>query len=434
MDTIWTRGLEKKEYPPLTSEIETEVLIIGGGLAGILCARELQNHGIECVVLEANRIGSGVTSGTTAVVSAQHSTLYQDLAAKFGVDIARGYLHANLQAVRDIASLAGAAECDFEIRPSMIYSKTDAEKMRREAQTVRELGFSAYFTDELPLGIEAAGAVVFPEMAQFHPLKFLRAAAEGLQIYELSAVKKVKDMTAYTDAGSVRAKNIIIASHFPFIDRRGLYFMKMHQARESVVVVENAPKLDVTMAEDSKRGFFLRSFDKLLIVGCGNHLPGEENEDFERISLFLNKHAPGSHEICRWVNQDCFTLDGVPYIGRYSPSVPHIFTATGFNAWGMSTSMVAAKMLTAMIMGSESPYESVFSPSRPMQVMPLLTNAARSAANLLTPTLPRCTHLGCALKHNDSAHTWDCPCHGSRFDENGAVISGPAVKKANINT
>lgn len=428
MDTIWTREFSAKSYPPLIGEQEREALVIGGGMAGILIARELEDAGVHCAVLEANRIGSGVTAGTTAVVSAQHATLYQDLARSFGTETARGYLNANLEAVRAIAERAKNLDCDYEERPSLMWSATDGARMRREAETVQKLGFPAVFTDTAPLGLRCAGAVIFPEMGQFHPLKFLRAMAEGLEIYELSAVRKVKGMTAYTDSGSVRAKHIVFACHFPFMDRRGLYFMKMHQCRESVMAVENAPALEVTMTENAQGGFFLRGYGDKLLVGCGNHLPGEDNDDFARIKRFLKKHIPDAKELCRWVNQDCFSLDGVPYIGPYSPATPRIFVATGFNAWGMSTSMAAAKLLTALITGLESPYKQIFSPTRKMAAGPLAQNAGRSAVNLLTPTLPRCTHLGCALKANDSAGTWDCPCHGSRFNKDGTVITGPAVK------
>ncbi len=432
MESLWTRDIKAPEYPSLSENMTADVLVIGGGMAGVLIARELQNAGLDTALLEANAIGSGVTSGTTAVVSAQHSILYSELISKFGSDAARCYLEANLQAVRDIAGTAEGIDCDFEYRPSFMYSKNSAEKLKKEIETLNSLGFPAYFTTEFPLDIRAAGGVVFPDMAQFHPLKFLYGAAKDLKIYEHSAVRKIKDMTAYTDEGSVRAKHIVVATHFPFIDRRGLYFMKMHQTRESVVAVENAPELGLTAVENSEKGFFFRNYKNYLLIGCGNHIPGKENEDFSNIALFLKKHIPSAREVCRWVNQDCVTLDGVPYIGRYSPATPDIYVATGFNAWGMTTSMAASKLLTALITGQKYEYEKVFLPSRPMELPPLISNAARSTVNLLTPTLPRCSHLGCALKYNSSAHTWDCPCHGSSFDQHGNVISSPATKPINL--
>ena len=433
MESIWTRDIKPAVFPKLMNDITADTLIVGGGMAGVLCAHELSLAGVDCVLLEADRIGRGITSGTTAVISAQHSVLYGDLIRRFGREAAKAYLEANLLAVKRLSEVAWGVDCDFEMRPSVLYSRTQEAKMRREAAAVKDLGFNARFTSELPLGIQCAGAVVFPDMAQFHPLKLLNALAEKLRIYEKSAVLKIKDGTASTESGSVTAKNIIIASHFPFIDRRGLYFMKLRQKRESVMAVENAPKLDCTLSEDAEKGFFFRTYQDKLIVGCGCHDPGHEEEDYARIRLFLKEHVPEAREVCRWVNQDCFTLDEVPYIGRYSPATPHLFVAAGFNAWGMTSSMAAAMLLRDAILGRENKYAGVFDPARAMPAGPLLENTAHSAASILLPTLPRCTHMGCALKHNDAEHTWDCPCHGSRFAEDGTVITGPAVKKASVN-
>ncbi len=428
MESIWTMGMEETGYPPLIGEKSADVLIIGGGMAGVLCAHALKSAGADCVLLEAGRVGRSVTAGTTAVISAQHSTLYSDMARKCGVDTAKGYLEANLRAVEDFRALAGKMDCDFEERPSLMYTKNRPERLHKEVRTLNALGFDAAFTTDVPLVPDAQGAVVFPGMAQFHPLKFLRAISEGVTIYEHSPVRKIKRMTAYTDAGSVRAKKIIVASHFPFMDRRGLYFAKMRQKRECVVAYEGVPPLPVTAVEDTEAGMFFRSYKNTLLLGCGNFIPGKESDEFSKISKFKERAFPKAREVCRWVNQDCFTLDGIPYIGAYSPATPDIFVATGFNAWGMTSSMVAAKLLTAKITGSESPYGRVFDPARPMEALPLLENAASSAGHLITPTVPRCSHLGCALKYNKSEGTWDCPCHGSRFSKDGSVILGPAAK------
>ncbi len=431
MESIWTVGMEETNFPPLIGETRADILVIGGGMAGMLIAHELKNAGADCAVLEAGRVGRSVTAGTTAVNSAQHSALYSDMAEKYGADTAKMYLEANLQAVEDLRALAGSIDCDFEERPSLMYTKSRPQRLEKEVRTLNGLGFDAYFAKEVPLVPSAAGAAVFPGMAQFHPLKFLRALTGGVKIYELSPVRKIKNMTAYTDSGSVRAERIVIASHFPFMDRRGLFFVKMRQKRECVVAYEGAPSLKVTAVEDTGDGMFFRSYKNVLLLGCGNFVPGDgdrESGGFSKISQFKARAFPKAREVCRWVNQDCFTLDGIPYIGAYSPATPDIFVATGFNAWGMSTSMAAAKLLTAKITASGSPFERVFDPARSMEVLPLLGNAASSAGHLITPTLPRCSHLGCALKYNRAEGAWDCPCHGSRFSAEGSVLLGPAAK------
>ena len=139
------------------------------------------------------------------------------------------------------------------------------------------------------------------------------------------------------------------------------------------------------------------------------------------------RYYPDARPAARWAAQDCMTLDGVPYIGPYSPRLPRLYVVTGFNKWGMTSSMAAATLVTGLILGRDSPYQEVFNPSRSVLRPQLAVNAGESALNLLTPTRPRCPHLGCALKYNPLEHSWDCPCHGSRFDDDGTLLDGPAT-------
>lgn len=425
--SIWTENLSIDEYPPLTEDTETDVLVIGGGMAGILCADRLRRAGRETLLLESGRIGMSITRNTTAVISAQHGTLYTELWERFGSEKAHEYLSANLQAVKEFEELSHEIDCDFERKPSVMYSKRLPETLKQEVRILNRLGYPAEYAERAPL-VDAAGAVVFPDMAQFHPLKFILGIAKGLNIREKTTVRSVEGTTAYTDGARVHAKSVVIATHYPFIDRRGLYFMKMRQMRSNVVAFENAPEIGCTMVDLAPEGIFMRNYSNYLIVGCGNYSTGKGSDNFEKIANFAKRRLTGAKEHCRWVNQDCVTLDGVPYFGRYSPATPDIYVATGFNAWGMTSSMVAAMLITDLICGRDNDYASVFDPSRPMAIAPLLGNAGKAAINLATPTLPRCTHLGCALKHNDTEHSWDCPCHGSRFTEDGRVICGPANK------
>ncbi len=138
-------------------------------------------------------------------------------------------------------------------------------------------------------------------------------------------------------------------------------------------------------------------------------------------------YYPYSREEKFWATQDCMTLDSIPYIGRYSKATQDLYVATGFNKWGMTSSMVSAMILTDMICGRKNKYEDVYSPSRTVFHTQLAVNAFESAKSLLTPTTPRCPHMGCALKYNKEEHSWDCPCHGSRFEENGNIINNPAT-------
>lgn len=432
MDFLWTKDIESVSFPTINSSLETDVIVIGGGMAGILCAMELQKAGADYVLLEGRKIGRGITKGTTAVLTAQHDTLYQDMIKKFGMEKSKLYLEANLEAVKEFYSLSKKIDCDFEERSSVMYSIDNRSLMEREAEAVKSLGFGAQFTTEINLPVKIAGAVIYPGMAQFHPLKFLYSAAKDLNIYENTFVRKIEGTDAITDRGRIRGKKIIIATHFPFVNSRGLYFMKLYQKRSYVIAYENTHPLDMTVEDIAENGFYMRNYKNLLFIGGGDHRTGKQGGGYKAISDFAEKHFPGSKEKYRWSNQDCVSLDGIPYIGQYSPSLPDVYTACGFNLWGMTTSMYASKILADLAMGKENKYAKVFSPDRSIITTQLFSNLGNTFIDFCIPTTKRCSHLGCALKWNPSEHSWDCPCHGSRFTEIGELIDNPAMKDIDI--
>lgn len=428
MEYLWTKGLEPPVYPQLVGDQKTDVLVIGGGMAGVLCALRLHRAGVDSMLVEAKQIGLGITKGTTAVVSAQHSTLYQDLIRQLGLEGAKTYLDANLQAVAQFRRLAEDISCDFEDTPSILYSRTDRNKMEQEAAAVQSLGFGAEFLTETPLPHRIAGAVAFPGMAQFHPLKFLYGAAKGLRIFENTFVQRLENTTAYTTDGCIRAKKVIVATHFPFINRHGLYFLKLYQKRSFVIAIEHPEPLGCTLEAQAESGVYLRSYGNLLLIGGGDRRTGKKGEDFDVPRAFVRRFYSDAKEVFAWANQDCISLDGVPYIGTYSRSCPNVFVASGFNAWGMTGSMVAAEILTELVLERKNPYPFVFDPSRSMISPQYFTNLGESMIHFVTPTKKRCPHMGCALQWNPVEQSWDCPCHGSRFDQNGHLIDNPAKK------
>lgn len=432
MEYLWTKDVEIPEFPTLKGNLTIDVLIIGGGMAGVLCARLLHDAGVSYALVEGNRIGSGMTRGTTAVLTAQHDTLYADLIDKHGEAHARQYLEANLHALANLRSLAHDIPCDLEDAPSVMYSLDDRAQMEREVRAVRSLGFPAELVSRVALPLEVAGAVVFPGMAQFHPLKFLAGLSKGLHIYERTFVRRLEGTTAYTDAGEIRAKHVIVATHFPFINRRGLYFMKLYQKRSFVLALRNAPTLDCTIMDVAENGMYLRNYEDLLLVGGGDRRTGKQSGGIGAVRAFARTVFPEATEVLAWANQDCMSLDGVPYIGRYSPAMPDVYVATGFNEWGMTSSMVAAEILTDLVRGREKRYADVFAPHRNMLSGQLFANLGATLLDFATPTIKRCSHLGCALRWNAAEHSWDCPCHGSRFDEHGRLLNNPAMRDSHV--
>lgn len=429
--SIWKEFSEKKNFEKLNDNLECDVLVIGGGMAGILTAYYLQKVGRNVVLVEAHTIGSGMTANTTAVITAQHDTMYKDMIANNGFDVAKDYLYANLQAVENFKQLVEDAQidCDFEITPSYLYSHKHS--LEDEVKALHKLGYEAELVQDIDLPFEIKNAVKFKDMAQFHPLKFLYAMAEKLTIYEHTMVKKIDDHTAYFDGGNIKFKQAVVASHFPFVNKHGMFFIKMYQARSYVMAIENADAIGGTYIDDREEGFYFRQYGDLLLVGKGEHRTGMKTRAINELKAFKERYYPDAKMRCMWANQDCITLDDIPYIGEYG-NMPDVYVATGFNLWGMTGSMVSANILCEKLCGMENIYEKTFATKRCIFKPQLFANLGMALLNMVYPSVKRCPHLGCALKYNKLEHSWDCSCHGSRFEENGKLINNPALKDKSL--
>lgn len=427
MDSIWLQTAQLPTFHSLRSDLKTDVLIIGGGMAGLLCAYKLTRAGVDCALVEAGRIGRGITQNTTAKITAQHGLIYHKLVREFGADRARLYLEANQGALEEYRALCRSLDCDFEEKDAFVYSMDSREKLDRELAALDRLGFKAELEADIPLPFPTAGAIKFKGQAQFHPLKFIAAIAPGLRIFEHTKVLELAPGRAVTTGGTVSADRIIVATHFPLLNKHGGYFLKLYQHRSYVLALENAPDVRGMYLDEDEKGLSFRNYGNLLLLGGGSHRTGKKGGGWQELEAFARRHYPDARIKARWATQDCMTLDGVPYIGPYAKHTRGLYVATGFNKWGMTSSMVAAAVLTDLILDRKNPYEELFSPSRTVLRPQLAANALASALGLLTPTAPRCPHMGCALKYNAAEHSWDCPCHGSRFGEDGALIDNPAT-------
>lgn len=427
MRSVWEANVQMPTFPALEKDIKTDVLIIGGGIAGLLCAYMLEQAGVDYALTEASRICSGITKNTTAKITSQHGLLYDKLINKSGEKAAKDYLTVNERAIEIYRDLAKNIDCDFEIRDSYVFSRDNLWKIKKELNALQKIGNGATLVQDLPLPFPVAGAICFPNQAQFHPLKFLSAIARNLHIYEHTTVRELVGLTAITDKGKIQAKSIIITTHFPFLNKHGLYPIKLYQHRSYVLALENTPKLDGMYVDEAMRGLSFRNYQDLLLLGGGSHRTGKQGGAWQELEDIARRHYPKATIKYRWATQDCMSLDGLPYIGPYSQNTDGLYTATGFNKWGMTSSMVAATILCDMVQGKSNPYAYLFSPSRSILHPQLAINGAESVINLMTPSKKRCPHLGCALKWNKFEHTWDCPCHGSRFTEDGKLMDNPAT-------
>lgn len=427
MASIWSKTVELAPFSGLKQDAKTDVLIIGGGMAGVLCAYYLKSAGVDCMLVEENTVGSGITGNTTAKITAQHGLIYHKLLKKYGQDKAMQYLQANLEAVEEYARLCANMDCDFVRQENCVYTTDGPDKLVQEFTALKQLNYGAVFRKKLPIPVNTDGGIFFPDQAQFHPVKFLAELSRNLPIYEQTPVLELAPGVARTPNGNIYTDQIIVATHFPILNKHGSYFLKLYQHRSYCIALENVPPFTGMYVDESNTGLSFRGYGDLLILGGSGHRTGKQGGTWQELEEFAHRQYPGSRVKYRWAAQDCMSLDGVPYIGAYSKRTEGVYTATGFNKWGMTGSMVAARLLTDLITEKPNPYENLFSPSRRILHPQLAVNGAEALFNFLTPTKKRCPHLGCALKWNPKEHSWDCPCHGSRFSQEGQRLDGPAT-------
>lgn len=426
--SIWSDTTNLPARDKLKENIKTDVLIIGGGLCGILCACFLQKAGADCVLVEGSTIASGITKNTTAKITVGHGLIYSNLIKKRGIQDAQLYLKAHQSALNEYEKLCKDIDCDFTKQSLYIYSLDDRERIENEINALEQIGLKTSFKEDTELPFRIQGAICYENQAQFHPLKLISEISKNLKIYENTFVKEISNGKAITNGGTIKANSIIVTTHFPFINKHGSYFLKLYQERSYVSAYKNAQLLQGMYVDESKGGFSFRSYEDFLLIGANSHRTGKESSAWRPMDSFAKSHYPKATLAYQWATQDCMSLDNIAYIGEYAKTTENVYVATGFNKWGMTSSMLSAMMLTDRIMGKENEFKNLFSPSRSILKPQLVINALESAGNLIIPTKKRCPHLGCALKWNKNEHTWDCPCHGSRFEENGKLIDNPATK------
>lgn len=427
-DSIWKQTIKSPSFPTLRQDLKTDVLIIGGGIAGILCAWQLEQAGVEYALIEAGTLCGGVTQNTTAKVTSQHGLCYHKLLQQFGPETARQYYDANEAAKRQLQMLAQEVNCDFQVRDHFVYATDTAAQLEAEAKALERLEIPYAYCDQVPLPVGAVGAIRFKDQGQFHPLKCLYSIAPKLRIYTHTPAREITDNTVRTDFGRITAKKIIVATHFPLLNKKGMFFLKLYQERAYVLALENGPDLGGMYLDGGQKGLSFRNYDGYLLLGGGSHRTGKPGGGWTELEKFSAEHYSGAKIAYRWATQDCMTLDGVPYVGAYSKNTPNLYVATGFHKWGMTSAMSAAMVLKDLVLGKHNPYAAVVSPSRRMLRPQLLSNGVEAVCSLVKPTKPRCPHMGCALQWNAQERTWDCPCHGSRFSREGRVLDRPAVK------
>lgn len=489
--SYWIASTPAYNYSALEEDIKVHIAIVGGGIAGISCAYLLSKEGEKPVILEADHILQGTTGHTTAKITSQHDLIYDKIKNQMSFEFAQEYAIANEFSIHLIEKISNELniDCDLQSESAYVYTNRDEyiEKINKEAETAESLGIKAAVIDKIPFNIPIKAALRFDNQAQFHPRKYLLKLAEeiiknGCGIYEQTrAVHMEKNNDSYiitTGQGKkVTSDIVIIASHYPFYNKKGMYFTRIYTERSYVLAVKSKEKYPGGMYlsyEDPGRS--LRSIKtdngELIMIGGESHKTGQGEDTtkhYQTLAEFADNIFTVEDIPYRWSAQDCMPLDDLPYAGRYSPDTPNLYIATGFKKWGMTNSTASAMILKDLILKGESSWQDVYNPSRSTilaQTKNFIVENLNVAGQLIDGKLATkpddteiktgegkvilkdgkrvgayrdekdnmhfvnttCTHMGCELNWNSAERTWDCPCHGSRFSVDGNIIEGPAVR------
>jgi glycine/D-amino acid oxidase-like deaminating enzyme/nitrite reductase/ring-hydroxylating ferredoxin subunit len=471
-------------YPTLAGDRHCDVAVLGGGITGLTTAYLLKREGARVVVLEGRGVGSGVTGCTTAKVSALQQAIYRELRHRHGSDGAATYADASLAGVKLIAELAAdeEIECNLERRAAFTYAAEESERSTVESEydAARAVGLPVRLVDQLDLPYATYGAVCLDDQLQLHPVRYVQGLAcavdgDGSAVFENSPALEVdsaQTCRVRTERGTVTAQQVVVATHYPLLDR-GLFFARLEPIRSYCIAagIRGAPPEGMSISAGGPTRS-VRSFGELLVVGGESHPTGARQaipERYRRLEQFARQHWDVTEITHHWSAQDPVSWDHLPVIGRYHPRSQRLFVASGFHKWGLSSATFGARIICDLIAGRENPWADRFDPNRiGIRGLPKLAQMnAKVAADFVgsrviptvtkaTSDLPcgearvvrdglgktgvfraedgkvhalslRCTHLGCLLRFNAAERSWDCPCHGSRFDVDGAVLEGPAT-------
>ena len=538
MNSYWINSEKNKEkYNKLEKNIETDICIIGGGITGISTAYYLTKENLKVTVLDMGKIGFQTTGNSTAKITSQHGLFYKYLKDSKGEDFARLYYDANEDAIKNIKKIVEKEniECDLECQSAYVLAanREEVQKVKDEVEVVRGFGGHAEYLerediDKNLLILNPLAAIRFKNQAQFNSYKYTIELAKicknlGANIYENTKVVDVRDEKDYyyletEDGYKIKAKYLVMTTKYPIINIPGFYFMKMYQSTsygisipvkeklfDGMYITSTNPKVSLRMAKvdnniikdvvdgnienyakqdkenrkrvKEKQNSKIDNEYVLIVVGA-DHKTGEKTDlsnSYKKLENIAKQIYPQGKVENYWNTEDCITLDKIPYIGKYSTMWENAYVATGFNKWGITTSNIAANIITDMIIGRKNRYEDIFISTRvePVKNRQEVGNMLKETVNSLVlkkfelpereqaslkneegkiieiegekvgaykdkegriyTIVPKCAHLGCELSWNNLDKTWDCPCHGSRYDYTGKMLYGPTVKDLYIN-
>lgn len=495
MKSLWIETTKNElEIKSLEKDEETEVCVIGAGIFGLTTAYYLTEKGKKVTVIEKGEIGEKVSGNTTGKITSQHGLIYDHLITDYGEEYAKKYFEANEQAIKNITEIIQKEqiECEINMQTAYIYTSQQDEvnQIEKEVDAMKKLGAKTEFVTKTELPFKIKGAIKLENQAQFHPRKYMIGLSKTIlnknKIYNyttaLDVEKQGEKYIVHTDRGDITAQYVVLATHYPIVNMPGFYFVKMYQSTSYIIAIETEKKLPQGMYINVKEPTYsfrtanYNGKEILLIAGSGHKTgePIENNTHYQELEKKAKELYPDCKILFRWNTRDCISLDKIPYIGQFSNLMPNMYVGTGFNKWGMTSSNIAANIVTDRIIGKENKNEEIFAATRMQpiknrwEVKNMLKETVNSIAlnklkiepeeldkiendngaiievngenigiykdskGKIYAVEPNCSHLGCLLSWNNLDKTWDCPCHGSRFDYMGRNIYEPAIKDLNV--
>jgi glycine/D-amino acid oxidase-like deaminating enzyme/nitrite reductase/ring-hydroxylating ferredoxin subunit len=481
--SLWLEAMPPTGYPALQGDQTYDIAVLGGGISGLTTALLCKREGARVALIEADRVGGGVTGNNTAKVSALQSTMYSTIRHQHDAAAAADYAAGSAAAVEKVAALAAEGiDCELHRRAAYTYATSSSElrTVEEEARVSREAGLPTVLTDTVDLPFPVTGAVRLDDQIEFHPVRYAQGLAaaiegDGSRVFEGTralALHEGGPSRVDTTSGTITADRVVVATHYPLFDR-GFYFARLEAERSYCIAarLRGEPPRGLSINAASPK-WSVRSYGDLLILCGQGHPTGAHDvgdERYRRLEDFAREHWDVEEITHRFSAQDPSPYDKLPMIGPYTPGSSRLFVASGFAKWGLSGGTLGAMILADLLAGRANPWAARFNPNRlsPRSAPTLARMNAKVGVDLigdrLTPAqatatdeVPagqarvvrdgagktgvyrdeagalhavslRCTHLGCLLRFNGAERSWDCPCHGSRFDVDGAVLEGPAV-------
>jgi len=491
-ESYWVASTDDPGYPALDGELATQVAIVGAGIAGLTTALLLARAGVEVAVVEARTVGSGVTGHTTGKLTALQGLAYVRIESAHGEEAARRYAASQTAALELVFGLADelAVPCELERATDWVYAlgRDEVDAVARAAAAARRAGLPVTLVRPLDAPFPAAAGLCLEGQGQLHARRYVLGLARelirlGAPVHQGTRVLELEDAGGgrtllHASGGTIRARHVVLATNAAITDD-GLLFARAHPRRAYAVaapVPEGAVEgmwINAGAPTRSLRTAPLEPGKRLLLLVGEGHRVGQSDDPgarYDALRSDLARWFPGAEPTYRWSTQDQYSVDSLPFVGRVGGAASRTYVATGFGGWGLTNGTLAGMVLSDAILGRGNEWGDLLDPER-RSLVRAPARLARENANVAfrllegklrsRPESPddvpqgggrvldvdgrkvavhrtedgelhavsaACTHMGCLLEWNAAERSWDCPCHGSRFDVTGDVLDGPATR------